>query len=496
MPINVLITGATGYIGHRLLALLCSKGYRVVALVRSKQRLNLEHIHTENLEVLEGDLCDLHSFQLPRNLDAAYYLVHSLREGAKFEQMERLCAKNFTAKLRNTNARKLIYLSGLHSGEKKSAHLRSRHLVEEILCQQSIPVLTFRSGPIIGSGSAIFEILRDLVERLPIIVMPKVAKNLCQPIAICDVLHYLLAALERETQQSETIDLAGPDVMTYQMLVQGFARARGLKRLVFALPGMPFWLANIGLYGMTTVHFKLAKALLQSMRTETKANLDSVKESFPTHHCLSYEEALRRAFACVSQNAVFSHWHDALTWSHLAPNLSRYIQTPELGCVQKRVVLPFSITRKELIDRIWSVGGKNGWYAANWAWRLRGLLDRLVGGVGLRRGRTHLHDVHVGDCLDFWRVLVADRELGRLLLYAEMKMPGQAWLEFRVFGPDTPNFKEVSAQQGRLELTATFRPRGIFGRLYWYALLPIHLFIFRQMARAFVRAAPAPKGIL
>lgn len=481
---KILITGATGYIGHRLLALICSKGHHVVALVRSRSRLNLEHIPAERLEILEGDLSQLKTLHFPRDVEAAYYLAHSLKEGSEFAQLENLCAENFVRQLQATNVRQIIYLSGLHSGRIISPHLHSRHRVESALQSPSIPVTVLRSGPIIGSGSAVFEILRDLVERVPLIVMPRAAQNFCQPIAICDVLHYLYAALQLHPKQSVTIDLAGSDLMTYRQLVQRFAKARGLKRLVLTLPGLPFWLANLGLYVSTSVHFQLAKALLESMRAETRADLTSMHQAFPKHSCISYAEALRRAFSCVAQNSVFSNWHDALTWSNLSPDLGGYIQTPRRGCVRKKVTLPYFIPREELIERIWSVGGVTGWYAANWAWRLRGLLDRLVGGVGLRRGRTHPHDLHVGDCLDFWRVLVADRKVGRLLLYAEMKVPGQAWLEFCVL--DEPGATQNQGR-GRLKLTATFRPCGILGRLYWYLLLPIHIYIFNEMGKAFVK---------
>ena len=467
------------------MALLCARGYRVVALVRSATRLPLEHIRSDRLEVIEGDLTNSSKLSLPADLTHAYYLVHSMGQRGQFGSLEETCARNFNQALKKTGARQVIYLSGLFSGLQLSAHLHSRRRVEEILKGGAIPLTILRSGPVIGSGSAIFEMMRDLVERCPLIPLPRAARHLCQPLAICDVLHYLAGVLDRPDCLRQCLDIAGPDVVTYQQLVKGFADMRGLRRAIYCWP-LPQWISSIGLYLLTSVRFSLAKALLQSMSAETKADLSKTVQLFPHYKCLTYSQALQRALSCVRQNVVFSTWRDSLSWSQLSPDLGSYIQMPEQGCVSKQVRLPFSISRQQLIDRIWSVGGKNGWYAANWAWRLRGLLDRLVGGVGLRRGRTHPTDLHVGDCLDFWRVLVADKTACRLLLYAEMKAPGQAWLEFRLMPAG------ATSQEGELlVLTATFQPKGIFGRMYWYGLLPIHIYIFYKMARAFVRGKEA-----
>lgn len=463
------------------MALLCARGHRVVALVRSASRLALEHIRTDRLEVIEGDLTDPSKLSLPADLTHAYYLVHSMGQSGQFSSLEEVCARNFNRILSNTSACQVVYLSGLFSGLQLSAHLHSRRRVEEILGEGSVPLTILRSGPVIGSGSAIFELMRDLTERCPIIPLPKAARHFCQPLAICDVLHYLSGVLDRPDCLSQSLDIAGPDIMTYQQLVKGFANARGLRRAIYCLP-LPRWISSIGLYLLTSVRFSLAKALLQSMSAETKADLLKSTQLFPHYKCLPYSQALQRALSCVRQNVVFSTWRDSLSWSQLSPDLGAYIQMPEQGCVSKQVELSFSIPRQQLVDRIWSVGGKNGWYAADWAWRLRGLLDRFVGGVGLRRGRTHPSELHVGDCLDFWRVLVADKIAGRLLLYAEMKAPGQAWLEFRLI-PDRASSQEREV----LVLTATFQPKGIFGRIYWYGLLPIHIYIFNKMARAFVQ---------
>lgn len=474
---KILVTGANGYIGHRLLALLCSKGHRVVALVRSKERLCLDHICKDHLEILQADLLKPQTIVLPNDIDVAYYLVHSMHQSAQFEELEDQCAQNFINALEITCAGRIIFLSGLLGFGGESKHLQSRHRVEKILRAGKINATVIRSGPIIGSGSAVFEIMRDLVERLPLIFLPKAAQNLCQPIAISDVLHYLLHVLQIPESCNETFDIAGPEILSYRQMVKDFAQCRGLFRLILTLPFIPQWLAHRLLYGLTTVPYSLGKALLTSLDVSTTANLQSAERFVPNYRCLSYRQSVQRAFTCVSQNAVFSSWRDSLSWSELSPQLGCYIERPVRGCVHKKVVLSFSLPRDEIVARIWSVGGKNGWYAANWAWRFRGLLDRMVGGVGLRRGRTHPHHLHVGDCLDFWRVLVADHSAGRLLLFAEMKVPGQAWLEFKVSEP-------TSAPQ--LELVATFRPKGIFGRLYWYLLLPIHIYIFYEMARAFV----------
>lgn len=474
---KILITGANGYIGRRLLVLLCSKGHQVVALVRSAARLSLDHVRTDRLEIIQTDLLKSPSPQLPRDIEVAYYLVHSMHQSARFDELEELCAHNFIKAVEGTSAERIIYLSGLLGRGGRSQHLESRHRVEEILRAGRLDATILRSGPIVGSGSAVFEIMRDLVERLPLILLPRSAGNLCQPIAIGDVLHYLLQILQVPESRNHTFDIAGPDRLSYRQMVSDFAHIRKLPRLVLTLPLIPRWLAHRMLYGLTSVPYSLARALLTSLDASTTADLLSAERFVPGYRCLTYRQGVMRAFTCVSQNAIFSSWRDALSLSDLSPQLSCYVERPSRGCVHKKVVLPFSLSRDDLIARIWSVGGASGWYAANWAWRLRGLLDRLVGGVGLRRGRTDPHHLHVGDCLDFWRVLVADRKKGRLLLFAEMRVPGQAWLEINVSEPTAPQ---------QLEIVATFRPKGILGRLYWYSLLPIHIYIFSKMARAFV----------
>lgn len=474
---KILITGANGYIGHRLLTLLASQGHKIVALVRSAERLSLEHLNHQKIEILEADLLKAETLQFPSDIDVAYYLVHSMHQSDEFDPLEAYCAHNFSKALERTKAHQIIYLSGLSSADNTSPHLQSRHRVEEILRSGKVDVTILRSGPIIGSGSAVFEIVRDLVERLPFIILPKAALNLCQPIAISDILHLLFLVLQTPQSRKLIIDVAGPNALTYVQLVKDFANVRGLKRFIITVPFIPKWAARRLLYGLTSVNYRLAKALLGSLEVSTIADTALSEKLFAHHRFLTYQQAIQRAFSCVSQNAVFSSWRDAMSWSDLSSDLSGYIERPVRGCVNKTILLPFAIQRDELIERIWSVGGKSGWYAANWAWRLRGLLDRMVGGVGLRRGRTHPHNLHVGDCLDFWRVLVADRPKGRLLLFAEMRVPGQAWLEFKVSDPSSPP---------QLELTATFRPKGVFGRVYWYCLLPIHIYIFSKMARAFV----------
>ncbi|MCB1118755.1 MAG: SDR family oxidoreductase [Chlamydiia bacterium] len=465
---KILLTGANGYIGARLLVYLGEAGHEIYALVRSKRRISVpEHLKSQ-VTVIVGNL--LQAVELPADIDVAYYLVHSMgKHSSEFERLEEQAAENFRQAIEKTECKQIIYLSGLSRGEGLSEHMRSRQHVEEVLKKGKISVTVFRAGIIIGSGSASFEIIRDLVEKLPVMVAPKWVRSRCNPIGVSDVMHYLTQAIGNKATYGRCFEIGGAETLTYLEMLLRFAKLRGLKRSVITVPVLTPRVSSYWLLLVTSTSFPLAQALVDSLKHNAVCKERSIDDVIP-HTCLTYEQALKRAFNKIEQNAVVSSWKNAIIRSDLEPNLKHYIQVPEFGCVKEVVACSFD-DREAMLDRLWSIGGERGWYYMNWAWNMRGALDKLVGGVGLRRGRTNLNMLNNGDALDFWRVLLADREKGRLLLFAEMRLPGEAWLEF-------------TCHDHQLTQTATFRPWGVLGRLYWYVLYPFHYFIFRGLCRS------------
>lgn len=463
---KVLVTGANGYIGLRLIIRLLEEGHEVYALVRNKDRF----IYADRVNTIEGDLSKPETLDvIPHDVESAYYLAHAMTQNEKdFFELEEAQTRNFLDKIKETKVKQIIYLSGITNEEKLSRHLSSRANVERLIKESGVAYTILQAGIIIGAASASFEIIRDLCEKLPIMIAPKWVMNRCQPIGIFDVVFYLSKVLGNEKCMNETFEIGGPDVMTYKEILLTFARKRGLKRVIINVPVLTPRLSSFWLYFITSTNYFLAKALVDSMKNEV-IRKDFRIDSIIDHQTLSFEEAIERAFQKIEQNAVVSGWKDAIVMSSLRGDLSEYLEVPKHGCVTIHKHIPIPGNREDVIDAVWRIGGKNGWYYLNWVWQLRGLIDKLCGGVGLRRGRTHDHDLRHGDALDFWRVLVADREKGRLFLFAEMKVPGEAWLEFHV--------KERSFMT-----IATFRPKGVLGRLYWWVLYPIHIVIFRGMA--------------
>jgi uncharacterized protein YbjT (DUF2867 family) len=471
---KILLTGANGYIGTRLLACLLKEGHEVYALVRSRYRIETPKKFQSQLHVIEADLLNPSSLlEIPADIDAAYYLVHSMSYSQKFSELEAASAKNFAERLENTKAKQIIYLSGLSNETHLSRHLTSRKRVGAILKMGKVPVTVLMAGIIIGSGSASFEIIRDLVEKLPIMVAPKWLKQLTQPIAIRDVLTYLTLVLGNSACLGQSFEIGGPDIMSYKELLLNFAKMRGLKRKIFTVPVLTPRLSSYWLFFVTSTSFSLARFLVESLINNAVCKENRIQKLFP-RKLLSYEEALQLAFTRIEEDWVPSSWKDTLSGSSLNPDLSIYIQVPRFGVLSDKCSLAFSCPTEQVQKRIWSLGGDRGWFTMNWAWKFRGFLDKLAGGIGLRRGRTHPTRLKVGDALDFWRVLIADEKNRRLLLYAEMKLPGEAWLEFEIIPHEAG---------GELKQTATFRPNGVWGRFYWYSLYPFHVFIFRQLAK-------------
>jgi uncharacterized protein YbjT (DUF2867 family) len=466
---KVLLTGVTGYIAQRLLPVLLEQGHEVVCCVRDRGRFNSAKYQSPLLSLIKVDFLKKETLQqIPDDIDVAYYLIHSMStRSGDFGDMEEICATNFKHRLDQTQARQVIYLSGITNTEELSKHLESRKNVESILAGSRFALTTLRAGIIVGSGSASFEIIRDLVEKLPFMITPRWLKTKCQPIAIRNVVQYLIGVISREETYNQTFDIGGPEVLTYKEMLLRFAKIRGLKRRIVIVPVMTPKISSYWLYFVTATSYPLAKNLVNSMKVDVICkpnNLGSLLGIEP----IDYDTSIRMAFDKIEQNQVLSSWKDAQTSTLFKEGFSKFIEVPTNGCFK-------DIRSRELKDaetsmkKIWAIGGKTGWYCGNWLWELRGFLDQLMGGVGMRRGRKSDTEIYAGDALDFWRVLLANKQERRLLLYAEMKLPGEAWLEFRI---DAQNV---------LTQTATFRPLGLMGRLYWYAVLPFHGYIFKGM---------------
>lgn len=465
---NVLLTGATGYIGKRLLPVLVEKGYFVICCVRDKDKFHAEESIRDRIKVIEVDLNVPATLgNIPDEIDLAYYLVHSMSTSKEFDELEKKSAVNFRERLDKTKVKQVIYLGGIVNSQTLSRHLNSRRNVEIELGKGRYALTTVRAGIIIGSGSASFEIIRDLVEKLPVMIAPKWLKTKCQPIGISDVIKILTEILNNEKTFHHSYDIAGNEILSYREMLLEFASVRGLKRYIWSIPVMTPKLSSYWLYFITSTSYKLAASLVDSMKVEVIAKDNELLKLLDIKP-LSYRESIRQAFRRIEQNEIVSSWKDSMVSGRLDFKISDYIQVPTYGCykdVRRMQVLDVS----SCIENIWRIGGETGWYYANWLWRLRGFLDKVFGGVGLRRGRTNSNIIQAGDTLDFWRVLYASKEEKRLLLFAEMKLPGEAWLEFKILDDS-------------LIQTATFRPKGLWGRIYWYSVLPLHGLIFKGMA--------------
>lgn len=467
---KVLLTGTTGYIGKRLLPMLIEKGHQVVCCVRDKQRFSPPNSFLSAIEVIEVDLLDEASLtSIPSDIDAAYYLVHSMSASKDYASLEAQSSTNFKNAMANTAVKQVIFLSGMINETSLSPHLASRKRVEEILNQGDYALTTLRAGIVIGSGSASFEIIRDLAEKLPFMITPVWLKTRCQPIGIHDVKNMLIKCLGNEEVYDQHFDIGGPDVLTYREMLLQYAEVRKLKRWIVVVPIMTPRLSSYWLYFVTSTSYKLAVALVDSMKVEVVAQDDRINKILNVQP-MSYREALKRAFQRIKQNDIVSSWKDSYVSSGVDFNISEFVEVPTFGCfIDRRKEIYHN--RTETVNKIWQLGGQNGYYYGDWLWKIRGYLDKLVGGVGLRRGRTMPDSIQAGDALDFWRVLYADKKEGRLLLFAEMKVPGEAWLEFKI-------------ENDQVVQTATFRPLGVLGRLYWYSVLPFHGLIFKGMLKA------------
>lgn len=467
---KILLTGVTGYIGQNLLPSLLKDGHQVICCVRDSNRFDAEKYQSDYITVIEVNFLNQNSLKsIPDDIDAAYYLIHSMSAvNEDFEALEKLSANNFKQRIEQTNAKQVIYLSGIINDKTLSRHLKSRKLVEEILSSKKYHLTTLRAGIILGSGSASFEIIRDLVEKLPVMIAPRWLNTRTQPIAIRNVIEFLKGVLFYEFAYDKSFDIGGPDILTYKEILLRFAKVRSLKRTIFTVPVMTPKLSSYWLYFITSTSFTLAQNLVKSMNVEVICRENNLNELLGIK-LLSFEKAIELAFETNQSEGIMASWTDALSSNVLNGGISKLLNVPTFGCyVDKREIEVKNVNAT--LDKIWSIGGQTGWYSVNWLWSLRGFVDKLFGGVGLRRGRKSRTMIFAGDSLDFWRVLYANKQERKLLLYAEMKLPGEAWLGFEI-------------KDDTLYQTATFRPLGLLGRMYWYSVLPFHTIIFKGLMK-------------
>ncbi|MBX7246867.1 MAG: SDR family oxidoreductase [Candidatus Sumerlaeaceae bacterium] len=474
---HILLTGATGYVGGRLLPLLVADGWRVRCLARQPEHLSPRV--PAGVEVVQGDVLDASSLAAAMNgVKAAFYLVHSMGATTDFETQDRLAAENFATAACAAGVQRIIYLGGLGEDEPDlSAHLRSRHEVGERLRAQGPPVIEFRASIIIGSGSLSYEMIRALVERLPVMVTPRWVRVTAQPIAIDDVLAYLRMALALETgNRSLTVEIGGPDRVSYGELMREYARQRGLRRLMIPVPLLTPRLSSLWLGLVTPLYARVGRKLVDSLRHPTVVRDDSAQRLFPIRP-IGVSEAIARALRNEDSSFAQTRWSDASSAAASAP---RQWGGTRFGnrLVDSRS-LPVAASPARVFAAVERIGGAAGWYYADWLWTLRGWLDLLMGGVGMRRGRRDPGRLRVGDTLDCWRV-ESIQPGQRLRLAAEMKLPGRAWLEFEV---------QQDGNGARLRQTATFDPLGLSGLAYWYGVWPLHQLVFAGMLRGLAHAA-------
>ena len=468
---KVLLTGSTGYIGRRLKQkLLEDKNIKLKLLVRNKKSVcELE----KKVEIIEGDTFNKDALKIAlQDVDTAYYLIHSL-SNENYKDLDKISAQNFLDVAVECGVKRIIYLGGLGvKNDDTSEHLLSRIETGEILSSnKNVQTIWFRAGVIIGSGSASFEIIRNLTEKLPVMTTPKWVNTIAQPIAIDDVLSYLQEAINLETKENLIVDI-GSKALSYKEMMIGTANALGLKRVIIPLPFMSINISSYWLNLFTPVPFSVAKALIEGLKSEVTIQNDHAKKYFPQIQPISYEDSVRNAIKEIEENQVISRWNDTANgvWEKNSSN-----EISQALYMDRKEADISHIQAQKVYQAFTSIGGENGWFAFDFLWELRGFIDKMIGGVGLKRGRRSQCDLRISDCLDFWKV-VDLKENERLLLYAQMKLPGEAWLEFKI-------------KDNKLIQSAYFYPKGVLGRLYWFALVPLHYFVFNNMIKSIIKKA-------
>ncbi|MFN8473223.1 MAG: SDR family oxidoreductase [Anaerolineae bacterium] len=479
---RVLVTGATGYIGGRLVPRLLEAGYAVRCMVRDPARLEGRD-WLKRVEVARGDVLAPETLSAALDgVDVAYYLIHSMGGGHDFHERDLAAARAFGAAARASGVGRIIYLGGLGDpAASLSPHLRSRQETGDALRESGVPVTEFQAAVIVGSGSLSFEMVRYLTERVPVMICPRWVYTRIQPIAVRNVLDYLVAALETPASVGQVIEIGGADVLTYGEMMTGYARVRGLKRWLIAVPVLTPRLSSFWVHLVTPIPAAIAAPLIEGLRNEVVVRDDSARRLFPGIRPMDYESAVRAALVKLQAGDVETVWSDALMTSQ--GDMRPVVLTTHEGMVMEHRQRLVATAPREVFRSFTGLGGRRGWLYMNWAWQLRGMADRLIGGVGMRRGRRDPDDVRVGDALDFWRVEAVEPD--RLLrLRAEMKVPGQAWLQFQA--------RPQADGETLLSQTAFFAPKGLSGWLYWYALYPIHGLIFSGMIRKVAEGAEEP----
>jgi uncharacterized protein YbjT (DUF2867 family) len=471
---KILLTGSTGYIGRRLAAKLLEDPDVLLRLfVRNKKKVQFRP--SDKLEIFEGNAMDEGSLVEPLSgVDVAYYLIHSMGAKADYRELDKTIATNFREACIHAGVKRIVYLGGLGVKETASKHLLSRLETGEILSAKpdKIQTIFFRAGIIIGSGSASFEIIRNLVQKLPLLITPRFVFTRTQPISVSDVLEYLKQAKDLKVESNQIVDI-GSEQMNFKNMLQRTAQLMGLRRSIIPVPVFTPKLSSYWLVLMTSVPYRIASALIEGLRSETIAQNDNAKLFFPDVHPISFDEAIRQALDEMENNQVLSRWCDSSAKEVCDINNEDRIAMAVLRDVQSESF--GEIPPQKVFDAAQLIGGKNGWFRYDWLWRLRGFMDRILGGHGLHRGRRDPHKLRVGDSLDFWKV-VDVQEGKRILLLNQMKVPGKAWLEFSIAD-------QVFTQ------TIHFLPRGLWGRMYWWLTAPLHRFVFRDIAKGIVNRA-------
>ena len=468
---KVLLTGSTGYIGRRLKQeLLNDENIELKLLVRNKKSISSLN---ENAQIIEGDTFNKESLkEALKDVEVAYYLIHSL-SNENYKDLDKISAQNFLDVAALCGVKRIIYLGGLGvKDENTSEHLLSRIETGEILSSnKNVQTIWLRAGVIIGSGSASFEIIRNLTEKLPIMTTPKWVNTKAQPIAVTDVLSYLHKSLYLDVKENLIVDI-GSEQLSYKNMMLKTAKVLGLKRILITLPFMSINLSSYWLNLFTPVPYAVAKALVEGLKSEVIIQNDHAKKYFPNIVPISYEDAVANAIKEIEENQVLSRWNDKSddVWEKNSQNnISKAI------FIDRKEEDISNLNPSKVYQSFIGIGGDNGWFDFDFLWELRGIIDKLIGGVGLKRGRRSQCDLRISDCLDFWKVVDLKKD-ERLLLYAQMKLPGEAWLEFKI-------------KDNKLIQSAYFYPKGVFGRLYWYALVPLHYFIFKNMIKSIIQKA-------
>ena len=477
---RVLITGATGYIGRRLThRLLKEDAVDIRLFVRNKRKVQLSV--AEEVEIVEGDTFNAPALdQALAGIDTAFYLIHSMGSDEDYRELDRKSAEQFRTACITAGVRRIVYLGGLGLRQSASKHLLSRIETGEILSAEAdmIQTIWIRAGVIVGSGSAGFEIVRNLCQKLPAMITPLWVRTQTEAIGIEDVLSYLQQSITLDYPENLVVDI-GSEKISFQQMIGQAAEVMGLRRFLIPVPVLSPKLSSYWLILFTPIPYKLASSLVEGLKSETIRENDNARIYFPTISPISYRQSVQHAISELEQDQILSRWCDSS--SDKACDIADF-DNPGGAILRNIQVIPYENREKQadVFKAVCSVGGPNGWFRYNFLWRLRGAIDKISGGYGLSRGRRNNTDLRVGDALDFWEV-VDIKDGKRLLLYAQMKLPGQAWLEF-------------DAQPEQLVQTAHFIPHGILGRLYWYSVYPLHLFVFSNLAKTIVRISRQTKS--